>query len=255
MTEGPTVDDDDAILKQLAGRIREEREEPELPDGVAPFDDQAADAIAARILGGEARAPVPASAEPAPSPATSDEPHGPASAPAPASAKVLRPAFRWALAPVAAAAAVALWVASQPGEGSLPSYEVAVIGAKELRADPQSPSTGEISLDPRGDFELLARPAAPAPGVRAHAVLVRDGAARPWSAPIEISDEGAVRVAGTTEALFPETRGAYEVVLVVATEAWLPSREEAARIASGAGAPSSSAVRAIRARVRFVDRE
>jgi hypothetical protein len=251
MTEGPTVDDDDAILKQLAARIREERAEPELPDGVAPFDDQAADAIAARILGGEAGA---ARAEPAPAPATSDEPSGPASAPAPASAKVFRPAFRWALAPVAAAAAVALWVASQSGEGSLPSYEVAVIGAKQLRADPQSPSAGEISLDPRGDFELVARPAAPAPGVHAHAVLVRDGAARPWSAPIEISDEGAVRVAGTTEALFPETRGAYEVVLVVANEAWLPSREEAARIARGADAPSS-AVRAIRARVRFVDRE
>jgi hypothetical protein len=111
-----------------------------------------------------------------------------------------------------------------------------------------------VTLDPEGDVELVARPAAPARGIGARTVIVREGAARPWHPPLEISDEGAVRIAGRTKALFPATEGLYDLVVVVGKEASLPNEDEAVRIATGT-LSEGPRFRVLRARVRFVEKK
>lgn len=214
----------DALLKKLAARYREERDEP-LPPEVRPFDEAAVDRITAKLLGAEPSASAPA--------------------------KVVRPwRFSWVAAPLAAAAAVALWVGTRPAADTLPAYELDVVRAKSSRAPGEARDT-EVTLDPDGDLELVARPATPAPDVAARAVLVRDGTARPWAAPIDVSSEGAVRIAGANKALFPETRGTWEIVVLVAKKDALPSEPEAARVA--VGPRPAPPLRSVRAKVRFIE--
>jgi hypothetical protein len=219
------TDGADALLKKLAARYREERDEP-LPPGVRPFDEAAVERITAKLLGTEPSASSPA--------------------------KVLRPwRFAWVGAPLAAAAAaIALWVGTRPAADALPAYELDVVRAKTSRA-PGEAREAEVTLDPDGDLELVARPATPAPDIGARAVLVRDGAARPWAAPIDVSSEGAVRIAGANKALFPETRGTWEIVVLVAKKDALPSEAEAARVA--VGPPPAPPLRSVRAKVRFLE--
>src|SRR4051794_38257323 len=48
----PAVNDDDALLKKVGQRIREERNEPEVPADVPAFDDAMADRLTAKLLVG-----------------------------------------------------------------------------------------------------------------------------------------------------------------------------------------------------------
>lgn len=255
--------DDDELLRKLGARVREERDEGELPPGVAPFDDAFADRLASRLLAPaeskkddkaanatDAKVIPIASAK---AKATSDASEGTSKKPSP---------FRWgaAIVPLAAAAAIgAVWIGGGFGGGAggaMPGYDVAITGSKSMRADPSAKPTNPdapIAVDPKGDFELVARPAVPTSGVAARALLVCGGAPpAPWAAPIDISSEGAVRIQGTTRALFPNPRGECDIVLLVAkSAATLPSDEDATRIATSPSG-SSANVRSVRARVRFL---
>jgi hypothetical protein len=251
--------DEDAWLKVLGARVREERDEsaPDGEDGVPPFDDAAADRIAELLLGGKTEAKAtPVETQVAP-PVLSQ----PASAPplegkgadANAPDHVVRPGrFWWAIAPFAAAAAILLGVALRPESSTLPAYEMSVIAAKAQRSDPSASPT-DVTLDANGDLELVARPKTPSSGIAARAVLVRDGSAMAWAAPIEVSSDGAVRIVGATKRLFPETKGRYTIVLLLADPARLPSAEVASRIAVGAEKPNAS-VHVLRAEVLFLER-
>lgn len=233
MKEDGQSSGDDLILRRLGARLREERAEEELPPGVPPFDEAAVDRIAARLLADDRDKGLP---------------------PRASEGKVIRPArFWWAAGPVAAAAAVVLWASTRGPGDAMPSYDLSVVGAKASRATPgpeRTVTTAEVLLDPSGDFELVARPAAPTPNVGARAVLVREGAARPWAALIDVSSEGAIRITGTTRSLFPETRGSYEIVVLIARSGALPSDAEATRMATST---TPSSLREVRARVRFVE--
>lgn len=256
--------DDDELLRKLGARVREERDEGELPPGVAPFDDGFADRLASRLLAPseskkderdanakkDAKVIPIASAKPKTTNATTD---GTSKKPSP---------FRWgaAIVPLAAAAAIgAVWIGGgfrSGASGAMPGYEVAITGSKAMRADPSAQPTSPnapIAVDPKGDFELVARPAVPTSGVAARALLVCGGAPpAPWAAPIDISSEGAVRIQGTTRALFPNPRGECDIVLFVAkSAATLPSDEDATRLAASPSG-SSANVRTVRARVRFL---
>ena len=258
MSTEPT--DEDAWLKVLGARVREEREEaaPDGEDGVPPFDDAAADRIAELLLGGKAErkeAPVepevapPALAQPASVPPLEGKGANANDAPD----HVVRPGrFWWAIAPFAAAAAILLGVALRPESSTLPAYEMSVVAAKAQRSDP-SASPADVTLDADGDLELVARPKTPSTGIAARAVLLRYESATAWAAPIEVSADGAVRIVGASKRLFPETKGRYTIVLLVADPARLPSAEVASRIAVGAEKPDAS-VRVLRAEVRFLER-
>lgn len=168
---------EDILLKKLGARLRER-----------DFDERMANAIAARIL--------------------EEKPN--------AKAKVLRFGRTQKLAAgLALAAGFALFISTRAPSESLPAYDVTVVGAKTHRAAEEVAHSADVTLDPRGDFDLVARPKTPARNVVVRAQLFRDGKELPWSPPIEVSADGAIRIASTTRALFPETRGSYDVVLLV----------------------------------------
>jgi len=236
--------DDDAILKQLGARVREERAKATgdgAPAGEAipAFDAAAEERIAARLLGNGANAS--------------------ANAKAGGGGVVVRPR-RWlhAAAPLAAAAALLLFVATRGSSiVAPPAYEMSLVSANQLR-DPTSVRTGDsdFTVDPDGELELVARPAAPVKDARARAFLVRSGDAKPWLVPLQISDEGAVRVSGRTRLLFPATVDPCELVIFVAVGDALPGEADAEKIATGGTTPARDAkYRVVRARIRFVEKK
>ncbi len=155
-------------------------------------------------------------------------------------------------APLALAAGVALFVGLRgQGGAALPAYElVMTANAQELRAGEPHAVTGEARLHPHAYFEAFARPTTPAGGaLEARAALVRDGHAQLWSAPLSISKDGVVTLAGACESLFPSTTGAYEVVVAVARRGELPSDAAFATCAEVGG---RCAGRVARIRVVFV---
>lgn len=217
---------DDEILKQLGARLREEREEDARTEA-PPLDRALEDRLVARIL--EAAPPKRAEVRP------------------------IRP-WAWLAAPLAAAAAVVLFVATRGEREGLPGYEVAVVSAADVRDPSRAPAPSrEVTLDPDGELELVARPAQPTAGVVARAVLVDDGRAVPWHVPIDVSPQGAVRIAGRTRALFPDVTRTHDVAVVVGRSASLRSDEDAVKIAESAANAADS--RVLRVRIRFVEKK
>lgn len=233
-------DDDFALLKQLGARAREQRKGPAAE---APALDAAAqERIEARLL--ERVRDSLAHERAAPKPA-----------------RVVHPR-RWmfAAAPLAAAAALVVFVATRGTSVSAttPAYEMSLVSVTGMR-DPASAKVDSANfvLDPAGELELLARPALPVKDAHARAFLVRSGDVKPWLVPLQVSDEGAVRITGMTRLLFPTTTEPYDVVLFVAATDVLPSDDDARRIALGADPAPETApkYRVIRGHVTFVEKK
>jgi hypothetical protein len=230
-------DDDFALLKQLGARARERRAEPVAE--VATLDAAAEERIEGRLL---ERVRDPLAHERA--------------APKPARVVHLR---RWmfAAAPLAAAAALIVFVATRGTSiAATPAYEMSLVSVAGMR-DPASAKVDPANfvLDPAGELELLARPALPVKDAHARAFLVRSGDVKPWLAPLQMSDEGAVRITGMTRLLFPTTTEPYDVVLFVAAADVLPSDDVARRIALGAEPAAGAKYRVIRAHVTFIEKK
>lgn len=237
------MSDDDAILKKLGARVREERAEAE-PEGVPPFDAAFADRITAKLLAGSAEArAVPPGRSVARSAARN--------------ATVARPArFRWAYAPLSVAAAALLWFGTRgpASSGDLPTFELSAVSVKEQRSAPEPVAATDIALDAEGDFEILARPkVASSEPLAVRGYLVRDGAVSPWTPTFAFSEEGTVRASGRVRDHFPETgvKADYEIVLLVARRGALPEDARSSRIVIGTeSAPSG--LRVVRGHVHFV---
>lgn len=252
--------DDDGILKALGARVREERAERDgTPEAIPAFDAAAEDRIVGLLLG-----------QPASASAGTAEPGAPKAG---ADVVVLRPSggaaggarsrlagARWlyAAAPLAAAAALVLFVATRGSKGAMtPPYDVSMVSASQMR-DPSSARTndGTFDVDPDGELELIARPGAPVKHAHARAFLVRSGSAQPWLVPLQVSEEGAVRIAGMTRVLFPTTSAPYDVVIFVSASDALPSDSDARQLAIGeATAAQDAEFRVIRATIRFVEKK
>lgn len=106
---------------------------------------------------------------------------------------------------LALAAGIALLVTHRGGPELLPPYVLDVSGASLSRgpADPaRSAGACMLHASARGSFELLARTEHPGAGeIAAHAFLVHDGAAVPWTGALEVSASGSVRIADSTQRL------------------------------------------------------
>lgn len=175
---------DDKLLSALARRAREQRDEPV---ELAPMDDAR---IAEKILGAPPKV-VPIRR---------------------------RPVLPFAFAAAAAIALFFLW----PRDRELPKYAFELSGqVAEVRSDGPRVVSQSITLHREATLQLVLRPERRVDGVKAAAVLVRDGKARPWTAPIEISNDGSVRIAGPVRTLFPDTDAPWEVVVAIGKE--LPS--------------------------------
>ncbi|WP_437623104.1 hypothetical protein [Sorangium sp. So ce1151] len=124
--------------------------------------------------------------------------------------------------------------ATPPGAQSfppVPAYTVAVSGGDQtLRSAPDAaPEEGqETSVGPGSRIEVALRPATRVEGpLEVRAFLIRDGEARPWDVKVELSSQGAARIAGDREALFQGVpAGRYQVAIAIGRPGSLPAGPE-----------------------------
>ena len=99
-----------------------------------------------------------------------------------------------------------------------------------MRAAPgDAPADGQAtSVGPGSTLEITLRPATRVDGpLEVRAFLVRDGEARPWDAKVELSSQGAARIAGDRETLFQGVpAGRYEIALAIGRPGSLPAGPE-----------------------------
>ncbi|WP_437927975.1 hypothetical protein WMF37_01635 [Sorangium sp. So ce291] len=167
---------------------------------------------------------------------------------APAATKRRTPAVLVATSALAAAAALLLLFRLAPprsqdqGSGPVappgaqsfppvPAYAVAVSGGDQtMRGAPgAAPEDGQAtSVGPGSTLEITLRPATRVEGpLEVRAFLVRDGEARPWDVKIELSSQGAARIAGDRETLFQGVpAGRYGIALAIGRPGSLPAGPE-----------------------------
>ncbi|MBI2393655.1 MAG: hypothetical protein HYV09_29020 [Deltaproteobacteria bacterium] len=150
----------------------------------------------------------------------------------------------------AAAAAIALFFLFPRHRDELPVYAFELSGnVAEVRGDEPKAVEGRATLHRDATLEMVLRPrVAVTTKIATTAALLRDGAARAWSPPIEISPDGAVRIVGPVASLFPDTERRWEIVVAIGPEGALP-RDPAALLAAAAAPPPG--VRVVRAVVDF----
>ena len=233
LAEGTLGEADRAELEALASRSEEARRALEAH---RPLDAAEQAEIVERLL---AASPTPAIA-----PVIALRPH-----------RKVRAAIV-ALGSLAAAAALFLMLpAREPG--AIPAYEVAMAGEQAQRGP--APLAGAPRVfGPGSDVELVLRPAVAEKGpIAARGFLSREGRAQAWAPPIEVSSDGAVRIAGPYEAVFRGVApGAVELVIVVGRPGAIPSDAtlvEMTRQGSSSG-PREGSWHLLRVPVRLLDR-
>lgn len=118
--------------------------------------------------------------------------------------------------PLAFAAAAAALFFVWPRQRDLPTYAFELSGnVAEVRSDGPKVVEQRAKLHKEATLQIVLRPASPVSNVHVAAVLVRNGAARAWTPPTEISADGAVRIVGPVRTLFPDTDAPWEILVAV----------------------------------------
>lgn len=260
LVEGKISAEDRAALEELAGSSRAQGEAWQ---ALQPLDDEARSRMTDRILAqlqGEQQAEQPPreqTAEQQPREQTAEP-----QAEQPGARVIPFPARRrWgiALAAVGCAAAIALLVLTRRDapsefalgpqgdpqadsrEGSLPAYEIALVGGERaVRADPGATDTAQaIVLGPGSALEITLRPATAVRGpLEVRGFLVRGDQVQRWDVRADVSEEGAVRIAGEREALFPKgLEGTWEISVAVGRPGTLPDGAAVLRASEARDAP------------------
>jgi hypothetical protein len=182
----------DRLVEAARRRRALEATAPPDPDALAPLDAEAKGRIGARVLEEIGAAP--------------------AGRVVPFRRRLRVPA---AVAGAAVAlAAVLVMFLRLVGPAPLPGYEAAFAGESALRGT--QPQAEPARVGPGSALSLVARPRQPVQGaVEASAFLVRGESARPWAAPVQVSAEGAVRIAGPADDLLPPEPGPWTAVIVI----------------------------------------
>ncbi len=152
------------------------------------------------------------------------------------------------IAPLAVAAGLLLTFASLRSAGSIPNYELTLSGEQPMRGETDSPAEpmGTHRFSPHERFRVLLRPERAFEGpVAARVFLVRGGDVRIWHTPVDVSNEGAIRIVTPLETLPADSGGAWDMVIVVGRPDALPDAPPAS------GAQGTRAMHVLRARVVF----
>lgn len=165
--------------------------------------------------------------------ALAELPNG-ASVDQPTTARPRRPGLAWLVAGsgALAAAAAALFVFMPHGLGDLPEYRAEVVGGTsyERSAPPSATESATKVVSAASELEILVRPStAVTEPVGAVAFATHEGATERWEAPIEVSQEGVVRVVGPARSLFQPPAGRWTLTFAVGRTRDLPARFEDVR--------------------------
>jgi hypothetical protein len=172
---------DEQLLKALGRRAREQREEKV---ELTPVDDRK---IASAIL-------------------------------KPVAAPVRERSSRLLVFAFAAAAAIALFFLI-PKKHDLPRYAFELSGnVAEVRADGPKVVEQHATLHRDATLNIVLRPDTAVANVKATAVLKRNGQPQAWSPPMEISNDGAVRIVGPVKTVFPDTNGPWEIEITITAD-------------------------------------
>lgn len=241
LSAGELSEEDAAALEALAKGSEEGRAAYE---AFRPIDEAARAKMAAAAL---AEAGVTVKREGESAPAKDGPAHDTPANDAHAKAAVtpLRSRLGLVGAVAAALAAAAAWAVVGPGAApGLPAYSMKMTGEREQRADP--PPAGDVArLGPGARLTLVLRPdRAVKEPIAARGFVSRGAGWEPWRVPMQIAPDGAVRIAGAREELFPgAAAGTLTIAVAVGRAADLPADPDAA----------SRSVRVLRARVELHD--
>lgn len=138
-----------------------------------------------------------------------------------------RPRWRAAMVavPLALAASLALWVGIQSSVDPLPPYSLSLSGGvQELRGAANDSELLVLGSDV--ELQLLLRPSRGVQGpVETRLFVVENGRARLWPAKAEVSEQGSVLIKAKGADLQEVKARKFELVLVIARPAELPSAE------------------------------
>jgi hypothetical protein len=209
---------DDRLLSALGQLAREQRKEKTPPaELLSPPSQTAKDRIVAQALSAMATRP----SEEQGSPKTA------AAAPAPTRRRGRR--WLWLGAPVAMAAALALWLRVGTPPEMLPRYAMETSGGTAAYRGAAPDAEAPLAIAAGSTVEVRLRPEVDATQtVAARGFWVKGSDVRPWSALVETSSGGAVRMRGPGEQPFGPGDG--ELVTVVAAQ--VPADVTAATLAS-----------------------
>jgi hypothetical protein len=153
---------------------------------------------------------------------------------------------KWAPVIAAAAALILFFVWPRHRDGELPGYTFELSGnVAEVRAGDPTVVETHAKLHENATLEMVLRPKEKVSGpIAVHCTLVRDGKPRAWTPPMQISNEGSVRITGPVKELFPDVQSPWEILVAIGPESALPP----AGTLFGAG----SGYRLMRGQVEFV---
>jgi hypothetical protein len=155
---------------------------------------------------------------------------------APPANDVRRVDFRkWAPVLAAAAAITLFFLWPRHRDDALPDYTFEISGnVAEVRAGDPHVVEAHAKLHKEATLEIVLRPQEKvASKIAVRTALVRDGKAQPWSPPVQISPEGAVRISGPVKTLFPDLNAPWDVLVGIGSEDALPS--DATKLEAGKG--------------------
>jgi hypothetical protein len=244
LAHGTLGEADRAELEALAQRSDEARRALDLHRPLDALEEE--ELIERALARASKQTPDPASPSPSPTPVIPQRP------------RRLGLAAFVSLASVAAAVVLFLQV-DRGGvtPGPLPSYSSPAITGEQLQRGVASPDVPEHVFGPGSEVELVLRPDVPARGpIAAHTFLGRGGHVAAWGAPIEVSTDGSVRIAGSYETIFRGVPpGPVDLVIAVGRPGRVPSTPAGVDEAmAGSSAAADGSWRLLRVRVRLVDR-
>jgi hypothetical protein len=131
----------------------------------------------------------------------------------------------WAALVLGIAALGVFLVQRNPPASPLPEYELAITGgAQTTQGAPAQLRADMVRARAGVRVQISARPTAKPEGeVVARAFVLEGGAAKEWKVPIEIAEDGVLRIAGDAGSIFPEPSGDWDVVLAVARPQVVPT--------------------------------
>lgn len=106
----------------------------------------------------------------------------------------------------------------------VPAYAMTLAGGEVSERSASSGADATARLGPGSRLEITLRPATRVDGpVAVRAFLIQGETARPWDVHADLSEQGAARIEGDTETLFPGVpEGEWEIALAIGRPAALP---------------------------------
>ncbi|WP_437893093.1 hypothetical protein [Sorangium sp. So ce124] len=106
----------------------------------------------------------------------------------------------------------------------VPAYAMTLAGGEVSERSASSGADATARLGPGSRLEITLRPATRVDGpVAVRAFLIQGETARPWDVHADLSEQGAARIEGDTETLFPGVpEGEWEIAIAIGRPAALP---------------------------------